>query len=90
MVKENVSKNHGVVVNFQTFHSNYYDAYYYVTKEDPDYVTSQAHPLLRNSPQTQKASCKRKSLSHSTYKIKTKETRKISWCGTNIWFSYHK
>ena len=27
MVKENVSKNHGVVVNFQTFHSNYYDAY---------------------------------------------------------------
>ena len=35
MVKDNVSKNHGVVVNFQTFHSNYNDAYRYVTKEDP-------------------------------------------------------
>ena len=56
--KENVSKNRGVVVNFQTFHSNYYDAYLYVTKEDPDYVTSQDHPLLTNSPQAQKASCK--------------------------------
>ena len=63
MVRENVSKNHGVVVNFQTFHFNYYDAYRYVTKEDPDYVTSQDHPLLTNSPQTQNASRKRKSLS---------------------------
>ena len=62
-MKENVSKNHGVVVNFQTFHSNYYDVYGYVTKEDPDYVTSQYHQLLINSPQTQKASRKRKTLS---------------------------
>ena len=52
MVKENVSKNHGVVVNFQTFYSNYYDAYCSITKEEPDYLTSQDHPLLTNSPQT--------------------------------------
>ena len=52
MVKKNVSKYHGAVVNFKTFLSNYYHAYRYVTKEDPDYVTSQDHPLLTNSPQT--------------------------------------
>ena len=34
MAKEKVSKNHRVVVNFPTFHSNYYDTYCYVIKED--------------------------------------------------------
>ena len=73
MVKKNVSKYHGVVVNFKTFLSNYYHAYRYVTKEDPDYVTSQDHPLLTNSPQTQEASRKQKSL--STEELDTQTTK---------------
>ena len=56
MAKESVSKNEGIVCNFQEFHTNYYDAFGYVKKEDPDYITSEGHPILTNSPQTKKAS----------------------------------
>lgn len=61
-VKQYISLRHGVVVNFQAFHTNYYDAYKYVIKEDAEYVTSEGHLLLTNSPQTKKASQKRQSL----------------------------
>ena len=60
-MKETISGEHGIVVNFQAFHTNYYDAYRYATKQDLDYVTSVGHPILTNSPQTKLASRKRKS-----------------------------
>ena len=37
-----------VVCNFQEFHTNYYDAFCYVKKEYPDYITSEGHPVLAN------------------------------------------
>ena len=61
-VKEDVIMEHGIVAHFQEFPTNYYDAYSYVTKEDADYITSKNHPMLANSPQTKKASAKRKSV----------------------------
>ena len=39
MVKEKVVRESDIVCNFQEFHTNYYDAFRYVTKEDADYVT---------------------------------------------------
>lgn len=62
LARENVIRQHGIVCNFQEFHTNYYDAYGYVKKEDVDYVTSEGHPMLANSPQTKKASAKRVSI----------------------------
>lgn len=61
-VKANVTRSHGIVCHFQEFPANYYDAYRYVTKEDPDYITSEGHPLLTNSPQSKPASAKRKAI----------------------------
>ena len=74
-VKENISKNHSIVVHFQSFHTNYYDAYSYVTKEDPDYVTSQGHPMLANSPQTKNASSSRKSLKREGPAVRCRPTK---------------
>ena len=69
-VKDNMMKNHGVVLNFSGGHDNYYTAYKYVTKEDPEVYLSPGHPNLAEigSPRTSKcirayrsASRKRKS-----------------------------
>ena len=62
LVKEEVIKTIGIVCNFQEFHTNYYDAFKYVTKEDANYSTSPNHPDLTNSPRTKSASRKRRSL----------------------------
>ena len=60
MVKQKVINETGIVCHFQEFHTNYYDAFCYVKKEDVDYVISEGHPLLTNSPLTKSASAKRK------------------------------
>ena len=59
--KKNLSKvrsrkNHGIVVNFFTSHSQYYYAFQCVIKEDQEYVKSASHPPLDDmgSPQTRK------------------------------------
>ena len=61
-LKQKVIDEAGVVCNFLEFHTNYYDAFCYVKKEDADYITSEGHPVLKNSPQTKKASAKRVSV----------------------------
>ena len=43
-VKESITKNHGIVVNFQDFKTRYYDAYRYTTKKDPAHIISDNHP----------------------------------------------
>ena len=43
-VKESITKNHGIVVNFQDFKTGYYDAYRYTTKKNPTYIISDNHP----------------------------------------------
>ena len=45
-VKDNMMQNHGVVLNFSDGHDNYYTAYKYVTKEDPEVYLSPGHPNL--------------------------------------------
>lgn len=62
MARDHVIKNTGIVCHFQEFHTNYYDAFSYVKKEDADYVMSEGHPMLNNSPPTKKASAKRISI----------------------------
>jgi len=49
-VRNFLSKEHGININFTAEHSNYYTAFTYVTKEDDDYVTSEGHPDLDNGP----------------------------------------
>jgi hypothetical protein len=53
-VKEKLTDNHGVVVNFSDGHDNYYTAYRYVTKQDTQVYLSPGHPNLDEigSPKT--------------------------------------
>ena len=60
MIKEQVVRESGTVCHFRKFHTNYYDAFKYVTKKDTDYVTSEGHPDLINVPRTMGASTKRR------------------------------
>ena len=55
-VKDKMTKNHGVVLNFSDGHDNYYTAYKYVTKEDPEVYLSPGHPNISEigSPPTSK------------------------------------
>ena len=55
-VKDNMMKNHGVVVNFSNGHDNYYTAYKYVRKKDQEVYLSPGHPNLAEvgSPRTSK------------------------------------
>ena len=56
-VKETVTKTHGVVLNFSDKHDNYYSAYKYICKSDPNVYHSKHHPDLRDVsfPQTKKS-----------------------------------
>ena len=60
MLKEKVVRESDIVCNFQEFHTNYYDAFRYVTKEDADYVTSAGHPDLSKAPRTMGASSQKR------------------------------
>ena len=57
-IRNYLDDNHSIQVNFSSVHSNYYSAWRYTTKEDPEYVQSVNHPDLVNStpPRTQEAS----------------------------------
>lgn len=54
-IKHRLEEAHQIVVHFGSSHANYYSAWRYVTKEDTDFITSAAHPVLDNPPQTQTA-----------------------------------
>ena len=51
-----IQKEHNFRVNFEPWHTNYYDAYTYVTKQDrAHFVTSENHPPLETKPLTHNA-----------------------------------
>ena len=66
-MRNQIAKSHGINVNFSDGHSQYYDAWQYVTKEDPDFVESENHPDLSAGfvPRTISASNQRRSTSSS-------------------------
>ena len=66
-VRKQIAKSHGINVNFSDGHSQYYDAWQYVTKEDLDFVEIENHPDLSAGfvPRTISASNQRRSTSSS-------------------------
>ena len=54
-VRKNVKKKYDIDLDFQDWHSHYYDAFTYVSKFDTHYQTSEGHPVLENPPSTDKA-----------------------------------
>ena len=61
-VRNFVDDKYGIKLNFSNSHANYYTAYEYVVKEDPNFVQSANHPDFSNGkpPKTTKATCGRR------------------------------
>ena len=61
-VRNFVDDKYGIKLNFSNSHTNYYTAYEYVVKEDPNFVQSANHPDFSNGkpPKTTKATCARR------------------------------
>ena len=56
-VRHYLDKQKGVKVHFSDLHANYYSAWRYTTKKDSEYLESENHPDLMDSPSsTQRAS----------------------------------
>ena len=55
-IRNFVDKKYGIKLNFSDSHTNYYTAYEYVVKQDPNFVLSSNHPDLSNGncPRPQK------------------------------------
>ena len=62
-IRRFVDNKHGIKLNFSDSHTNYYTAYEYVTKEDPNFMLSPGHPDLANTstPNTTNATHRRQS-----------------------------
>ena len=75
-VRLNLKKKHGIDVDFQGWHDNYYSAFTYVTKYDTDYITSPNHPALENPPKTSKATSAKRSCSQTDENPTTTSTTK--------------
>ena len=60
-VRKFVDDKYGIKLNFSDSHTNYYTAYEYVVKEDPNFVQSADHPDFSSGkpPKTTQASCGR-------------------------------
>ena len=43
-IRNDLEKNNAIQVNFSEDHSNYFDAWRYVTKEDTEFLQSENHP----------------------------------------------
>ena len=48
-IRKLVDNKYGIKLNFSNKHENYYTAYEYVVKEDPDFILSADHPDLSNA-----------------------------------------
>lgn len=55
-MRDYLSSNFDINVNFSNRHVNYYTAWQYVTKEDNSFLESENHPDLTNAPRTLAAS----------------------------------
>ena len=73
-IRKLIDTKYGIKLNFWDSHENYYTAYSYVVKEDPDFVLSPGHPDLSNAdpPPTTKATSQRKKAAKVSKKKKRK------------------
>ncbi|KAK3753104.1 hypothetical protein QZH41_007948 [Actinostola sp. cb2023] len=76
-VRGYLESSHEIRVNFSANHNTYYSAYQYVTKDDKDFVLSNAHPELRDPPTTENAIAAMQEGSKERKKRKAKEERKV-------------
>ena len=78
LVKNAMSRNHGIQLNFSANHENYFSAWQYVTKEDQQYAQSPNHPdlTLTECPQTTQATKSRKRKKGQTKKTKKQNPKK--------------
>lgn len=80
-IKKYIRNQHGIILNFQDGHPNYYSAWSYVTKEDKEFIESTGHPDLSSSgpPRTTAASkaksAKRKNSDDTSDRKSSKEPR---------------
>ena len=67
-VRNQLAQVHGINVNFSNRHTNYFDAWEYVAKEDVEFLQSEEHPDLSAGfvPRTASAMNARRSTSSST------------------------
>ena len=77
-VRGNIKRNHGIDVNFQEWATFYYDCFTYVTKEDPQYILSQHHTPLENSPLTKAAVNAKKHNTTNTTSTSSRNTNTMS------------
>ena len=61
-IRKLVDNKYGIKLNFANKHENYYTAYEYVVKEDPNFILSAGHPDLSNAtpPRSTNATRQRK------------------------------
>ena len=76
-VRNFVDDKHGIKLNFSNSHTNYYTAYEYVVKEDPNFVQSANHPDFSNGkpPKTTKATCGRRT---GPKTVKSKKRKRLA------------
>ena len=61
-IRNEIHQDYNININFSEHHTNYYNAWRYVTKSDQDFVQSKNHPDLTSTtePRTTAASRKKK------------------------------
>lgn len=71
-IKNEMMDLHGVVLHFSDIHSDYSDAWHYVTKEDKMVIQSPNHPeeVPRTAPRTKRASVQKKGKTKGKGKVK--------------------
>ena len=76
-VRNYLDTKHSVKVNFSDKHANYYDAWKYVAKADPDYIQSIGHPDFENAtiPRTSAATSAKQKRAQDVDKSCTKRRR---------------
>ena len=81
-VRKDLDQKFGVKVHFSDKHSNYYEAWQYVTKHDNNYILSEGHPDLVNSalPRTTTAT----KVKRENHGVKRKKNRRFRSIGDNF------
>ena len=89
-IRRFVDNKHGNKLNFSDSHTNYYTAYEYVTKEDPNFVLSPGHPDLANTstPNTTNATRRRQSKAAAKATKSEGKKKEKGWQFTTLCASY--
>ena len=77
-IRNFIADQHGINVNFSDTHSNYFNAWEYVVKEDAEYLQSDGHPDLSAGfvPRTTNATVSRRASTSATPERATSSSRK--------------